>query len=303
MALTVQASFGPFLVNSASCSARRCSTTTCIDQSILLLQENQHGPRRAGSAKPSVPQPVSRDVAILSCCWQPCPLADLHIPCTRHRVRMLAREALCSLVLWPHNRSLSCSPPTCTQVCPLAAPCPTAACTVEQTVHLVKQASCTAQCQALPSAAVPGQLQADELHPIFEAVSGSSMSAEVLAAGSCACISPQCILTSHEHAAVSSDAEMLSSSSSNGSHRVLPPRSSPHTWLDIDVDDAEDPQACAEYVNEITSYLLQAEVRATASTGSITAVGMAAAIPASSLCVWPLAGKTPTAGPSPVGPF
>lgn len=72
---------------------------------------------------------------------------------------------------------------------------------------------------------------------------------------------------------MSSDAEMLSSSSSSsGSHRALQPRSSPHTWLDIDVDDAEDPQACAEYVTEITSYLLQAEVRATASDASITAV-------------------------------
>ena len=79
---------------------------------------------------------------------------------------------------------------------------------------------------------------------------------------------------------MSSDSEMLSSSSSNGSHRALQPRSSPQTWLDIDVDDAEDPQACAEYVNEITSYLLQAEVRATASNASITAIRWAAAIPA-----------------------
>ena len=158
-------------------------------RAILLLQENQHGPRRAGSAKPSVQQPVSRDVAILSCCWQPCPLADLHISCTRHRVRMPATEALCSLGLWPHNRSLSCSPPTCTRVCPLAAPptiqLPERACTMEQTMHLLKQTSCTAHCRA--SHVLSGQMQTDKPHPSCEAVSGGSMSPKVLAADNCAC--------------------------------------------------------------------------------------------------------------------
>ena len=103
---------------------------------------------------------------------------------------------------------------------------------------------------------------------------------------------------------------LSSSSSSNGSHRALQSRSSPHTWLDIDKEDAEDPQACAEYVNDITSYLLQAEVRATAFDASITAVGWAAAIPArawcscsTSLCIWLLAGKTILAGSSTVNPL